>query len=273
MNTAPERGPRRRRQRAPEEVGGSGQLLLLRPSRLMEPIAEQLRALIISGVLAPGSPLPQQELAERLAVSRTPLREALLALEQEGLVESAAGGATRVVQLTQRSVLQALRARGVLDGMVARLAAAQGLEPEQAARLRRLLGEMRSALREHRPESYQLACTDFHLSLLGTVRNRWLDQFSTLVRISAQATFQRLRHHPLHLRRSVTDLEAMLRAIQLGDADAAERAARSHMERVLDHWETGHESTDEEAPDPAFARSGSAPAAGSRFTGQGGDLL
>ncbi len=86
-----------------------------------------LRELILHGKLAPGEPLLEVALVDRLGVSRTPIRAALAQLAQEGLLEKMAGGGYTVRKFTQRDVLDAVEARGTIEGLAARLAAERGV--------------------------------------------------------------------------------------------------------------------------------------------------
>jgi GntR family transcriptional regulator of vanillate catabolism len=100
----------------------------------------QLRELILSGELPPGSRVAELAIVERLGVSRTPIRSALMRLEQEGLIESLPGGGYAVRTFSERDVSEAIELRGTVEGLVARLAAERGV-PEMA------LGEARQLLR------------------------------------------------------------------------------------------------------------------------------
>jgi GntR family transcriptional regulator of vanillate catabolism len=106
---------------------------------LQDTVLIQLRDLILSGQFEPGQRLAEQQLAERLGASRTPVRAALVTLEQEGLVEANDTGKYLVRQFTAQEVVDAIAVRGHLEGMAARLVAEHGLS-------RQLLGELRSCL-------------------------------------------------------------------------------------------------------------------------------
>src|ERR1700704_527143 len=86
--------------------------------RLVDRIIEQLRDMILDGSLPPGTRLVQEKLAADLAVSRTPLREALRVLEQDGLVSlSASSSAAVVIELDEHDVRELYEIREVLDGL------------------------------------------------------------------------------------------------------------------------------------------------------------
>ncbi|HYD75294.1 GntR family transcriptional regulator [Ramlibacter sp.] len=94
---------------------------------LQETVLMQLRDLILRGEFAPGQRLAEQQLAERMGASRTPVRAALVTLEQEGLLEVSDTGKYLVRQFTPREVADAIAVRGHLEGMAARLVAEHGV--------------------------------------------------------------------------------------------------------------------------------------------------
>ncbi|MBA2963288.1 MULTISPECIES: GntR family transcriptional regulator [Ramlibacter] len=94
---------------------------------LQESVLMQLRDLILRGEFAPGQHLAEQQLAERLGASRTPVRAALVTLEQEGLIDVSETGKYLVRQFTPREIADAIAVRGHLEGMAARLVAEHGV--------------------------------------------------------------------------------------------------------------------------------------------------
>lgn len=108
---------------------------------LQESVLMQLRDLILRGEFAPGQRLAEQQLAERLGASRTPVRAALVTLEQEGLVEANETGKYLVRQFTPREVADAIAVRGHLEGMAARLVAEHGVSRQLQLDLQSCLDE------------------------------------------------------------------------------------------------------------------------------------
>jgi GntR family transcriptional regulator, vanillate catabolism transcriptional regulator len=113
---------------------------------LQETVLMQLRDLILSGEFEPGRRLAEQQLAERLGASRTPVRAALVTLEQEGLVEDNETGGYVMRQFTVREVGDAIVVRGHLEGLAARLVAEHGLTRQLALDLEGCLAEGDAAL-------------------------------------------------------------------------------------------------------------------------------
>lgn len=87
----------------------------------------RLRELILGGELAPGARIPELALVERLGVSRTPVRAALVRLAEEGLLEALPGGGFAARHFTETDIQDAVELRGTLEGLAARLAAERGV--------------------------------------------------------------------------------------------------------------------------------------------------
>jgi GntR family transcriptional regulator of vanillate catabolism len=94
----------------------------LSPSQAVK-AQQRLRELVLSGELAGGSRIAELALVERLGVSRTPIRAALLRLAQEGLLDELPGGGYAVRTFSERDVADAIELRGTMEGLAARLAA------------------------------------------------------------------------------------------------------------------------------------------------------
>lgn len=108
---------------------------------LQETVLMQLRDLVLRGEFEPGQRLAEQQLAERLGASRTPVRSSLVTLEQEGLVEANETGGYVVRPFTAQEVHDAIAVRGLLEGMAARLVAEHGVS-------RQLQGDLQACLDE-----------------------------------------------------------------------------------------------------------------------------
>ncbi|RYX89901.1 MAG: GntR family transcriptional regulator [Comamonadaceae bacterium] len=99
----------------------------------------RLREMILAGELPGGARIAELSIVEKIGVSRTPIRAALMRLEQEGLLESLPNGGYAVRTFSERDISEAIELRGTLEGLSARLAAERGVAPV-------LLGEAREAL-------------------------------------------------------------------------------------------------------------------------------
>jgi len=101
-----------------------------------------IRQQILHGDLMPGERLLELALVERLGMSRTPIRAALTRLAEEGLLEKVNGGGYTVREFSVRDIEDAIEARGVLEGMAARLAAERGVNSAELARTKECLHQL-----------------------------------------------------------------------------------------------------------------------------------
>jgi DNA-binding GntR family transcriptional regulator len=187
-----------------------------------------LREAILNGRLPAGARLRQTDLAAQLHISRTPIREALGRLQQEGLVELRSRGGVRVPVLDLDQAVELYEVREVLDGLAARLAARRA-GPRSVASLERALARMARCLDRPNPGQWFAAHVLFHEEIFRAAGNRRLHALLPAVRLS-------IRHfHPLLLRterrleQAYLEHRQILDAIVLHDAEAAERAAREHI--------------------------------------------
>ena len=199
-------------------------LLTIESASLRERVYRALRDALVAGELVPGERLRDQELAARLGVSRTPVREALQRLEDEGLVETAPRALTRVAPLDAVAaresfpVVAALHALGARHG-VARLSAAD------IAEMRAANEELAGAIAALDPATVRcaIAADDrFHGVLLRAAGNgeitRALERLTPKVRRLEYAQFGSLAG-----RKSVQQHNAIIAACERGDSDLAAR--------------------------------------------------
>jgi GntR family transcriptional regulator of vanillate catabolism len=99
----------------------------------------RLRELIVGGRLKPGQRIAELALVERLGVSRTPVRAALVRLQEEGLLEALTGGGFAVKDFSEDDIHDAIELRGTLEGLAARLAAERGVSAVLIAEARECL--------------------------------------------------------------------------------------------------------------------------------------
>lgn len=211
---------------------------------LAHSVYDHLRAHIVTLKLAPGTPLVEVDLCRRLHVSRTPVRAALERLCHEGLVTMTGNrtlGRAVVAALTIDDMQELFLLVGALDGVAARLAA--GLEPRARERLvrkaREVNGKLRALAPRARPGDIALA-QDLDLQFHGLYERaaagpRLLTKLGALhaqreryVRLYTAALL-----HAHGLDDSLGEHEAIVAAIERGDADAAERHAAFNYRNAL----------------------------------------
>lgn len=210
-------------------------------TRLVDRITRQLRDLILDQEIEPGTTLLQTEWAERLNVSRTPLREAFRILEQDGLVRVANGNRTiEVTRYTPNELYNLYEVREVIDGLAARLLATRGLPEELDLDLRQLLDEMDEATEPFEPKKWFPAHTDFHLRVVEFCGNSRLKAQLNLIRSTCFSLHAQLTDDlKPETRAQVLDItrdqhEAIYQAIRSGDEVRAEASARRHIHATLE---------------------------------------
>ncbi len=196
---------------------------------LREQVYDHLRHLLSRGEIQPGSFINQDELAARLGVSRTPLRDALLQLEAEGFVAILPRRGVRVEALTVEDVRHIYEVVGALEG-AAVLAAFPSLGANERATLRRLNGEMEDALGADDFDRYYEANLAFHDVFLDRCGN---EQLVRIVRRLKQRLYDWPRRRGFVKEWELASLEehaAFARLVAKGDATGA----ADHLRDV--HW-------------------------------------
>ncbi len=199
---------------------------------LVDEVAEELRERIYSGSYALGARLRQEQLADDLQVSRTPLREALRVLESEGLLHSEPGRGVRVVPADIAKVYAAYQLREMIDGLAARLAAEA---PDVGARqaLADCLAPQRAALAPWAPSAYTRENVAFHLAVIELAANEYLTAQAPLVRMTSQVFTPVALVEADHASVAVSQHEQIVAAVCAGDGHAAEWLARAHIRSTV----------------------------------------
>lgn len=200
----------------------------LRRRRLVDDAAQVLREAILGGRFAAGARLRQTDLADQLGTSRTPIREALVRLQQEGLIELLPGGGVRVALLDLAEAVELYDLREVLDGLAARLASRQ-VSAASLGRLDRALARMARCVERQDPNQWFDAHVAFHDEIFRASGNARLVALESVVRLSIR------RFHPLLLRTehrlemAHREHREIYQAIAARDPESAERLARAHI--------------------------------------------
>lgn len=197
---------------------------------LHEQVADTLRQEIFSGALAPGSFVDEVALCERLAISRTPLREALKVLTAEGLVRHEPRRGCFVNEVTERDLEDIFPVIALLEGRCAHEAALRASDADLAA-LEVLHERLQKAARGKRIVDYYDINYTIHEAIITLADNRWLAQvIGDLRKILKLARLQQL-HAPGRLAQSLSEHLAVFAALKARDAEGAEAAMRTHLTR------------------------------------------
>jgi DNA-binding GntR family transcriptional regulator len=195
-----------------------------------QPLRERAYRAIKAGILAqrwrPGQPLTEQHLAAELAISRTPVREALQALAREGFVSIFPNRGTFVAALSLADIRELYELREALEGQVARLAAERATAADPSA-LEAVVA--RAAEQMHAPDQLVETGSEFHRLLARIAGNRRIQEI--LVNLEQSTARARLmRYGSADSRRDVwAEHRSIMEAVGRHDPDEAQRLMRSHI--------------------------------------------
>jgi DNA-binding GntR family transcriptional regulator len=212
-------------------VADGGELRSIRRTNLRDEAVAALRAAILDGELAPGSIHSAVRLADRLGVSPTPVREAMLALVVSGLVEVLPNRGFRVAVIDERDLEEICALRLMLEVP----ALAQVIERASNASLNELgahLGQLEAAAAEGDVARFVGAERAFHLGLLTLAGNRRLVRIVADLRDQTRVIGLRSRTPAQTLAATAAEHRPLLEAIRAGDLPAAQRAMRINLEHT-----------------------------------------
>ncbi len=233
-----------------------------RSSRLYQTVAERIARAIAGGTYVPGDRLPaERELAVTYDVSRPTVREAIIALEIDGLVEVRVGSGVYVISTTPKTAAVAMdigafeltEARLVIEGEAAALAATQ-VTDDELAELDQLLVEMAKANNKSAGAG-ELVDRRFHEMIATITRNGAMaasvEQLWTIRNRSPQCIRLLEKTRAAGYKPVIDEHAAIVDALRTRDPNAARAAMRGHLSRVLDYL---LDATEVEAIEEARAR-------------------
>lgn len=198
---------------------------------LRELVFEQLRSAILTGRLKPGQRLMEIDLAEKLGVSRTPIREAIRKLELEGLVVMEVRKGAYVADVSVKETLDILEVRSVLEGLAASLAAKR-ITDEELDELHAVLENFNQAVKEDDMKHMIEYDTKFHNLIFAATRNKKLIQIVN----SLQELVLRFRITYFTEYKRATDMpsehQLIYKSISNGDPIAAQKNGQYHIDML-----------------------------------------
>lgn len=211
---------------------------LERGPSLTEQAAETLRASIIDGAFQLGEPLSEISLASELGVSKTPVREALMQLKRDGLVEIHPQRGTFVFTMTADQVRQLSEMRAILEVAALRLAMTRN-RPALTAAWTEIVAGMRAALTARDTARYRALDGDFHRAFVELADNAYLLEAFNGLAFRVQALRNRLSREDELNRTSFADHRAFLDLARRDELDAILDLAARHVEWTRDHYVAG----------------------------------
>lgn len=195
----------------------------------LEAVVDALRRRICSGRLKPGTQLQEAALADEFRVSRVRIRDALLALQQRGLVERQKNRSAVVARLDLKGVFEILEIRENLEGLCVRLAT-ENRPPESWQYLVELFdGPMARWAEEGDFERYLAKMEEVRADLTAAADNRILSEMLTLLRDRTRNIVDRTTMLPGRIQQGLKELQAVMAAMRRGDAAEAERLRRENI--------------------------------------------
>jgi DNA-binding GntR family transcriptional regulator len=178
--------------------------------------------------------LDERQLSERLATSRTPIREALARLEQEGLVQIVPRKGVYIARKSKAEILDMITVWAALESMAARLAARDASDAEIAA-LRQMFTTFDNGQVQARIDEYSDTNVRFHQTILALGKNPLLCEMADHLFVHMRSIRMRTIGEGNRANRSIIDHLHIIEALEARDADLAERLTREHTLHLADH--------------------------------------
>src|SRR3954447_3738907 len=198
---------------------------MARPN-LQDEVARWFRRAIFSGELKPGQRINQDEIAEKLELSRLPIREAVIALEREGLIRTIPRRGSFVWEFRRQDILDQYEVYAIVSALATERAA-ENLSEEELAELRRSVGEMTAA---KDPDQREAANDHFHAIINRASRSPRLMWLLALLASSVPVGF-----HDTGWEIAARDHLEIIESLERNDAKAAAQAMRDHIQHTGHH--------------------------------------
>ena len=221
-------------ERSSSEVTESVAVFTARPDRrkMTDWVCDELREAIVNLRLRPGEPLREAALAEKLGVSKTPLREAFARLEQEGLVETTSFKGAVVTGYSERDLKEIYELRALLEGDAAR-AAASNANDTAILELRHVVDRSRKLRDEGDLVGLAELLGQFDVIVFSQVTNERIGSLIENLRAHLTRIGRLTESIPGRVEASVEEHAAIVEAIVARNPDEAERLMRVHIASVL----------------------------------------
>jgi DNA-binding GntR family transcriptional regulator len=200
----------------------------LQATTLKENVTNLLRQSIIDGTLPSGEELNQAQIAERLGISRGPVREALGQLEQEGLIRSVPYKGVVVTPLNPTYVRELYSLRSALETFALRTGMERD-DPDEIAALSRIVDGMRAAAKRHDQRELTRLDLRFHSSIIHMARHSLLERTWTPLKIGVQRCLHSRHRIYASLDEVVGTHPELIEAMVRGDVDGASEILRQHI--------------------------------------------
>jgi DNA-binding GntR family transcriptional regulator len=196
-----------------------------------EIIRQRLRHDIVSMRLVPGTPILEKEIAKEHGVSRTPVREAVLRLAEERLVEVAPKSGTFVARIPLSALPEALVVRRALEGVTVR-AATRFASASQLTGLRAIIQRQQETAAAGDREAFHAADEDFHAAIAAAGRYRGIWDLIQQVKVHVDRYRRLTLPQEGRMERVIAEHAAILAAIERGEAEVAVGHMEEHLNKL-----------------------------------------
>jgi DNA-binding GntR family transcriptional regulator len=201
---------------------------------LREAAYERIKDAIRHGVLQPGEPLSETRLSHWLGISRTPVREALQTLAQQGLVQIIPGRAVTVAAPSMEDTFSAIHVRSILEPVVVRLAA-EAISAAELEKLWQALDAMEAAVTANERAAWSQADTHYHEIISAACPNQLLGELALQIRNRVSFIAVDAKTSPERLAACTAEHRAIVEHMAARNTQAAEQAMRDHIQKL---WES-----------------------------------
>jgi len=219
-----------------ERPSNSNDQLSADPPRLLSEVAyERIKEAIRNAELEPGQPLSETKLSKLLGISRTPVREAIQQLAQEGLVQIIPGRAVTVASLSVHEVMNVVHVRSILEPEVVRLATAS-ISPEDLEDLWSVIHTMEEAVENDDRMTWAKVDSRFHEILSASCPNKLLGDMTIQVRNRISFLSSDNQTNQKRMLACTQEHRQVVEAIAAGDAELAEHFMRDHLDKLRESF-------------------------------------
>jgi len=202
-------------------------------TRIVDTVQDALRDAIFGGSLRAGEQLSVPELARRLNVSRSPVREAVLGLVAQGLAVEQPRRGVVVATIDVNDLVAIHEVREFLEAGAARLCARR-IDKAGAERLRHILAEQKRAVKEKDAGGYFRTNSALHGAIAASAGNPRLEQIVRTLENQMRLALHRVASDERHIRSGYAEHQRIVDAIAGGDEPAADEAMRTHIASTIE---------------------------------------
>lgn len=195
---------------------------------LRDVVFNTLRDAILTGKLVPGERLMENQLADKLGVSRTPVREALRMLELENLVELVPRKGAQVLDMSEKDIVNILEVRSALEGLATQLACKK-MSAEELQQLKKLETDFEHAVADNNVELFVDIDEDFHDLIFASTGNDKLIHIFKNLRIQLYRYRMAQAKNDTSMSTIVAHHRSIIRAIENREAEEGAAVAQGHI--------------------------------------------